>query len=399
MTLDTDQRQVVRQQVRDLFGRSAAWTSLPPAERARVLDDTASIVEAMVQGANAPDPYAPSRAMAAPPRPSSPRSPQRAEGDFGAAIDKGVEAVGAFLNAVNFPQFVSSLITGVFDSIVRSSIEQMKAYAELVASVTKSISEFRDQNVSVNQARDHLVNTYPNVFQINMGEGGPRVGMRPGAEAAEVPNFRRDLNMNEDVMGIDDDSIEEKLVPAARDSLALGRQRLLATMVLMGINRIIVTDGKINAKLKFNFSAQDMMNQKRTAVDYENFGTSYAQQGTSESSREDGERTYDENGRLIKTGAGNYYATGQWQYTAQPVVYVTDQRDTVTQAGLSAAASMTGEVNVNFRSETFPLEKMIDTDQMVRLQQAQSAGRAAPPPPAAGAAPAATPPSTAAPGV
>ena len=36
---------------------------------------------------------------------------------------------------------------------------------------------------------------------------------------------------------------ENELVPAARE-----RQQLLATTILMGINRIIVTDGKINFK-------------------------------------------------------------------------------------------------------------------------------------------------------
>ena len=41
------------------------------------------------------------------------------------------------------------------------------------------------------------------------------------------------------------DQIEAQLVPAAKRRLAAGRQQLLSTMVLMGINRIVVTDGSI----------------------------------------------------------------------------------------------------------------------------------------------------------
>jgi len=36
----------------------------------------------------------------------------------------------------------------VFHSIVTSSIQQMEAYAKLVADVSKSLNEFRDENTT-----------------------------------------------------------------------------------------------------------------------------------------------------------------------------------------------------------------------------------------------------------
>jgi hypothetical protein len=39
-----------------------------------------------------------------------------------------------------------------------------------------------------------------------------------------------------------------QVVTAARRRLAVQRQQVLAMMVLMGINRIVVTDGKIAVK-------------------------------------------------------------------------------------------------------------------------------------------------------
>ena len=96
-------------------------------------------------------------------------------------------------------------------------------------------------------------------MQVNITDGGPRVGPRPGWDDDELPNFKEDLGLDEDITDLDEETIEEHLVPAARNDLAKQRQSLLATMLLMGINRIIVTDGKINAKLKFNFRAKDSL--------------------------------------------------------------------------------------------------------------------------------------------
>ena len=47
-------------------------------------------------------------------------------------------------------------------------------------------------------------------------------------------------------------------------------------------------------------------------------------------------------------------------------------------------ADLMGEVRISFRSETFPLEKMVNTDQFMHLNQAQGGARGTPaaPPPA-----------------
>ena len=108
---------------------------------------------------------------------------------------------------IEFPGFVSSLIKGVFDAIVDASIKQMEAYAELVAGVTKALNEFSNANISDNQARNHLHDRLPYFFSRSRGK--------------------------------------TKRLPVR---LATNRQKLLATMMLMGINRVVVTDGKISAK-------------------------------------------------------------------------------------------------------------------------------------------------------
>jgi hypothetical protein len=108
---------------------------------------------------------------------------------------------------VDLPGFVSSLIKGVFEAIVDASIKQMEAYAKLVAGVEEALNEFSDANVSDNQARGYLLDRLPHFFGSSRGK--------------------------------------PKRLPVR---LATSRQKLLATMMLMGINRIVVTDGKISAK-------------------------------------------------------------------------------------------------------------------------------------------------------
>ena len=160
----------VSSQVKALLARSPAFRSLPPDKRRQIANDT-------VKAAN----YLASSAT-------------------GRGADK-------LVSDVDFPDFVSSLIKGVFDAIVDASIKQMEAYAKLVAGVAKSLRAFVE-SASDNQARDYLAEQYPDFFK----------------------------------------KAVKKTAPTQMRKLATSRQQLLASMVLMGINRIVVTDGKISAR-------------------------------------------------------------------------------------------------------------------------------------------------------
>lgn len=61
--------------------------------------------------------------------------------------------------AVDFPAFVANLISGVFGSIVDASIEQMDAYAALLAGVAAASDASGDERLSACAASDLLVRT------------------------------------------------------------------------------------------------------------------------------------------------------------------------------------------------------------------------------------------------
>ena len=152
------------------------------------------------------------------------------------------------LNAIAFPTFVADLIKGTFQAIVNASIQQMEAYGNLLSNVAKTVDQFMADNISDNNGRDYLANAFPGVFKIEAGSEGARVKVRDGADSVAKPDFRGTLGLDEDV-DLSDEAAEEKLVPAARRYLAKSRHQMLSTMMLMGINRIVITSGRIYAQI------------------------------------------------------------------------------------------------------------------------------------------------------
>jgi hypothetical protein len=420
MTRETRRREV-ESQVDALLRRSPGFGGLSPAERERVAANTTEIVDTMVQNALAQrrptaasndDPYAVPLAGgdAAPPPftmptmpgatpPPSAAAPQftggaqpgaksfgpTKQGDFGTAIATGVGMAGELLRQVNFPAFVAELVQGVFQAVVDASIQQMRAYAEMVQSVAMSLNDFRDANVTENQARDHLISKFPNLLQLNTTNQGPRVGLRPDVDTDELPDMGAALGLTEPLDDIDGEAIEDKLVPAARNDLARSRQSLLATVLLMGINRIVVTDGRINAKLKFDFRARDTYQQHAQAYDYENMGTSISRVTMEESENETGEGFTETRGlgQSSRSGQSKRWTSGIDQYQETPSIVLTNLTDTVTGGELEATAKLAGDVTLNFKSETFDLGKIASADEIFKLERVRSAGRGAPGAPAA----------------
>lgn len=341
-----------------------------------------------------------------------------AEGTFTAqGAREGAAVAGALLQAVNFPEFCAGLINGVFHSIVQSSIEQMEAYAKLVADVSKSLNQFRDENTTANQGRDHLVEQFPDMFQLTMDTGefgggfgdeapapGPRVTLREGVdERAAVARLNSSLPLDKPVERLDDELVEAVLVPAARTQLASSRQQLLATMVMLGINRIVVTDGKISAKVMYDFQARDNMQFRKSAQKFD-YGDQYATTGSGdyESSSEGGERSssYSKDAGYQSTNRdGSYYSKGTYKTTSQPVLKMASASQTSVDASLQTKASLAGTMEVNFKSDYLPLEKMANPESIAAIQMNAQPGMVKtlagrPAPPAQGGAPA-TPPAAA----
>lgn len=282
------------------------------------------------------------------------------------------------LNAIDFPSFVASLIQGTFQAIVDASIQQMEAYAELLKNAALTVDSFMSDNVTDGMARDYLADRYDGVFQRDTSGTTPRLTVASNATpGSSLPSFFSDLGIQapED---LDDQTVEDKVVPATRRMLAEQRQQTLATMVLMGINRIVVSDGEISAKLQFHIDASETTSMKFDQTKQSGMSMS----GTA------GRSPFGANGIMVNTASLN------------------------AQSDINVRADLVGNVVVRFRSETFPLERfadsaaiqLINTRAKVPTQQPQAApaqapnGQAAPPAPSPPALPGLpTPPAATAP--
>jgi hypothetical protein len=317
---------------------------------------------------------------------------------FGQAAKAGVQGMIDMVKGVDFPGFVSSLVQGVFHSIVESSIQQMEAYAKLVADVSKSLNQFRDDNTTDNQGRDHLVDQFPDLFQLSTGQddpfgnfggdgGGapaqPRVVLRDNVdEKSALARLNRSLPLDKPLTSLDDDTIEAALVPAARTTVATGRQQLLATMVMMGINRIVVTDGKISAKVMFDFQAKDNRRYRFSATKFDhernaddNLALTRNQEGTYEGKADqhgtDASYSSDGKGSSQYTGASrdaNYYSKGDYKNSEQPIVKLTSTKQLMDDSSLQTKAQLVGAVEINFKSDYLPMEKMATPENIAAIQ-------------------------------
>jgi hypothetical protein len=197
----------VRASVERLLASSAAFALLPPAEQRRLARDLVKIATF----------------LATPHGNACEHVPPPADQPWWALQD------------VDFPAFVAALVKGVFDAIVDSSIEQLREYARLVQSATRAVDEFVRDNAGADSARRWLAVTYPDVLALTSVErkAGRLTVIR---DADAVDRVRADLCLQQP-LSLERKRDEAVLVERARSRIARERQRLLATMVLMGIDR------------------------------------------------------------------------------------------------------------------------------------------------------------------
>jgi hypothetical protein len=166
---------VTRDAVGALTARSAAFAQMPAAAQARIARDTVRVVEYLV------------------------------------AMESS-EAFAQLIEAVDFPRFVSELINGVFAAIVDVSIQQMEAYADLIAAVAASVDRFRAGHLSETELVAHLCEAYPPLCERDIATSNP--------SSPDYDRFRNPL---------------DTLAGGLWRRLASSRQQLLASVVVLGL--------------------------------------------------------------------------------------------------------------------------------------------------------------------
>jgi hypothetical protein len=349
----------VRAAVHDVLMSTPSWRALPADVRREVARDMVTVGAYLVDGEEGARPAAAASALddnqtPIPTPPDVPFDPgDPASKRFGgAAAGAGTGAFTEQISKVNFPKFVADLIHGTFDAIVTSSIKQMDAYTELMKNVTKTLDEYMRDNVTPNNARDFLAQQYPDHLGVDTTGGQPKLVPKEPPEGLAMPDFMKELGLSMPVEQLDDETIEQQLVPAARQRMALDRQHLLALMVAMGINRLVVTDGNISAKVLFQLDSKDSVT--RSANQTQNF-------------------SYNDTKKTGKFGWWFSPSTDEVETTNFTVATTKSESST---AELDLHSRLSGEVNVRFATQSFPLDRVADMIGVDKIgDQAVGSGR------------------------
>ena len=181
------------------------------------------------------------------------------------------------INAISFPRFVKELITGVFKAMVETNQEQLQQYVELVRGVSQSLDGFAALGGgNDDMAKRWLADQFPQSFAIEAPEADdqPRPGDEPDPddEPESVRLITRGPPPSRDALraALSLEPGEQvptsggpELISFVRRSLARNRQQMLATMVQMGMQRIVVDSGRISAGMRFHIDASSAAAEQR----------------------------------------------------------------------------------------------------------------------------------------
>jgi hypothetical protein len=388
-------RPEVRHAVASLLTRSQAFNALSPEKKREVARATAMVADYLAVPEGIPGNQLAGGLAMPPARALVGETPPGVESTYAERSDtvadvgnepfvagaarEGAEIAKQMINDVKFPVFVASLIEGVFHAIVRASIEQMQAYTEMIAAVAKSLKQFTDDNVSENQGRDHMVDKFPDLFEIgtdDFGDSpGPKLKLRDGVDESVALKRINSMKFEDGnvmkSMDLSDENVENALVMAARMQLAKQRQQLMASMVLMGINRIVITDGKISAKIMYDFTSKDTMSKRRTAQAYDyarnadgSVQTTYAGEGTYDRGGKSGGKYDGDKGDY----SADYYSKGEYKYENKPIMTASSAATSASDSQLQTRVQLAGAVEVNFKSDYLPLDKMATPGMIAAIQ-------------------------------
>lgn len=337
--IDPETLRHVRREVKDILTRSAAFAALDADQQREVAHGMVKVAAYLADGGEGADTKTAEALADVPQVDWAPgdTAGQRFGRGGAVAAQQGTQVLTDAVSKVNFPKFVADLVSGTFGAIVTSSIKQMNAYMDLIKNVSKSVDEFMKDNVTPNNARDYLAQRYPDHLAVDTSGGTPSLKPKEGADDATMPDFMKDLGLHAPLDTLDQDTVEQQLVPAARQRMALDRQHLLATMVLMGINRLVVTDGDIEAKVLFQLDTQDRV-------------TSNASQSQNFSDED------------VKTrgSSGFLWFSPSTDETETTNFTVATTRSDASADTVKLHTDLSGKVSIRFKSETFPLDKMAD---------------------------------------
>ncbi|QNQ09671.1 hypothetical protein [Sphingomonas alpina] len=337
----------VRAVVHDALTQAQGFEQVAP-------DDRRTIANALVRIAHAAKLLEEESSAPAPARAAAPvaRAMDAEEHYGGSAVEGMAGTTRRMLQAISFPRFVNELITGVFRAMVETNQQQLQQYVELVRGVSQSLDGFSSLGGSSDDpAKRWLAQQFPQSFAVEEPEPpDPRDVPDPEDEPEPVRLTTRGAPPSADAIraalsvepGTAVPTGAQELVPFVRASLARNRQQMLATMVQMGMQRIVIDSGRINASMRFHIDA-------------------------SSAAEEQSHSGFDTRTTMGASASGGF---GLWSASASvntTIGYVRTD-DVATREQTNASADLNSSVELHFRTDQVPLDRIASEQTVERLR-------------------------------
>jgi hypothetical protein len=346
-----------RARAKTLLGSSMEFRDMNPSEQMALYRQTVNDLSQELAAAAQPE----SIAMLGPVPPASRLIDDKRH--LNQRIDQLGDIASDFVEAVDFPAFVSDLLTGVFDANLAVTVKQMEAYANLLKQATASLSKFVNA-IDNTSAFGYLADNQGDDFSIDFeddeesGGNGSQRAVLTDKEGNVLARDREDIGDNE---------LKAKIMDA-KIAMAREQRALLREILLMGVTRLVVQKGNVKAGVLFDFKATEKIaKQDKAAVkDATSTGSSVSASGGLLGTIFGGPR------------GGSTFSHQQSQISVSSAKSVADT---------SLAAKLTGSVDITFMSDYFKLDNFAAMYGPIARE-----GVAGPAPaPAAGAPPAPAP--------
>ncbi len=185
---------------------------------------------------------------------------------YDAALGSETRAFNELVQSVDFPKFVSDLMRGVFDANLDVMNKQTKSYIALMKEATKSTSEFI-KKVKDDDAFGKVIEKNQDKYNITK-----ETVTNPDGTKSEKMAL---TNANNEKVDMEEAEVRKHLLEA-KIEMAREHRAALREILLMGVTRLVVDKGLIEAEVEFSVTASrksvshhDDSNLNVTSAEYE----------------------------------------------------------------------------------------------------------------------------------
>lgn len=258
------------------------------------------------------------------------------------------------LNKIGFVEFTDNLVTNVYETIIHASMEQLKAYGDLVATVADTLEKYQDKAVGDTDAkRQQTADSYVrDVLQIPLPDPAPDPvpltadqktlltkhfagqTIDEGGQQQPIEHFFTDNGIPLAPLR---QFVVDKLKANAKQSYDLFK-----TILQLGMQKVVVTDGEIETKLTFHVDASDTTD--KTTADTNSRANGWGINGNLSGQL---------GGGLVGKLAGSFLGggVGGGYNNSKINVSVVNEKST---AATNVTVDVIGRVDIHFRTDTFP---------------------------------------------